>query len=107
MIQGGVSNVVKHSRADRAAVRVKRRAAEVEAEVSDNGRGFLIENQPHPDKTGGFGLKGLSERVRMLGGSHLVHSALGKGTTISVRIRAEGETGRKGEEEIGRKGERE
>jgi len=57
--------------------------------------------QPHSDKAGGFGLKGLSERVRMLGGSHQVQSALGKGTTISVRIGTERQKGRKGEEEKG------
>ena len=99
MIQECVSNLVKHSRAERAAVRIKRRADEIEAEISDNGRGFATETQPHSDKAGGFGLKGLSERVRMLGGSHQVQSALGKGTTISVRIRTERQKGRRGERE--------
>ena len=89
MIQECVSNVVKHSHAERANVRIKRRAGEIEAEISDNGRGFVTDIQPHSDKAGGFGLKGLSERVRMLGGSHQVQSALGKGTMISVRIGTE------------------
>ncbi|HEX3085996.1 MAG TPA: triple tyrosine motif-containing protein [Pyrinomonadaceae bacterium] len=107
MIQECVSNVVKHSRAERAAVRIKRRADGIEAEISDNGRGFVPETQPQSDKAGGFGLQGLSERVRMLGGSHQVRSALGNGTTISVRIGREREKGRRGEGEKGRKGERE
>jgi len=101
MIQECVSNVVKHSRAERAAVRIKRSADEIEAEISDNGRGFVTETQPHADKAGGFGLKGLSERVRMLGGRHMVQSALGKGTTISVRIGTVRQKGRTGEGENG------
>ena len=88
MIQECVSNVVKHSQAQRAAVRIKRRADGIEAEISDNGRGFVTETQPQPDKAGGFGLKGVSERVRMLGGTHEVQSSLGKGTTIVITIGA-------------------
>src|ERR1051326_5587955 len=98
-IQECVSNVVKHSRAERAAVRIKRRADGIEAEIADNGRGFVTETQPQSDKAGGFGLKGLNERVRMLGGNFSIRSAPGKGTRISVII----ETHR-GEREIGRKG---
>jgi signal transduction histidine kinase len=107
MIQECVSNVVKHSQAKRAAVRIKRRANEIEAEISDNGRGFVAETQPHSDKAGGFGLKGLSERVRMLSGTHQVQSGLGKGTTISLRVETERRKGRRGEGEKGRRGERE
>jgi signal transduction histidine kinase/ligand-binding sensor domain-containing protein len=86
MIQECVSNVVKHSQAERASVRIKRRTKSVEVEISDTGRGFEVETQTLGDKLGGFGLKGLSERVRMLGGNHQVHSALEKGTTIVIRI---------------------
>jgi signal transduction histidine kinase/ligand-binding sensor domain-containing protein len=95
-IQECVSNVVKHSRAERAAVRIKRGAAGIEAEISDNGRGFVTETQPQSDKAGGFGLKGLSERVRMLGGNFSIRSAPGKGTKISVIIETEGQNGRLG-----------
>ena len=37
---------------------------------------------------GQIGLKGLRERVRMLGGTHDVQSLLGKGTTVVIRIGA-------------------
>ena len=92
-IQECVSNVVKHSRAERAAVHIKRRADAIEAEISDNGRGFVTESQPHADKAGGFGLRGLSERVRMLGGNFSIRSAPGKGTRITVIIDTRARTG--------------
>jgi len=88
MIQECVSNVVKHSQAERASAQIKRSADGIEAEISDNGRGFLTETQSQPDKAGGFGLKGLSERVRMLGGTHQVQATLGKGTKIVISIPA-------------------
>ena len=51
--------------------------------VWDNGRGFAAapENQ-----SSGFGLIGLSERVRMLGGTHSVESEVDKGTTVTITI---------------------
>jgi len=86
MIQECVSNVVKHSQAKRASVKIKRAAKGIEAKVSDNGRGFVADAQLQPDKRGGFGLTGLYERVRMLGGTHEVQSILGKGTTVVIKI---------------------
>ncbi|HYW71888.1 MAG TPA: two-component regulator propeller domain-containing protein [Pyrinomonadaceae bacterium] len=101
MIQESVSNIVKHAQAARAVVRIKRRAGGIEAEISDNGRGFVVEPALQPAGAGGFGLKGLSERVRMLGGNFSIRSAPGKGTTVSVIIE------RAGDREKGSKGVRE
>jgi signal transduction histidine kinase len=49
----------------------------------DNGCGFRPE-QPHP--TGHWGLKGMAERVRKLGGQFSCHSAPGSGTEIRVSL---------------------
>jgi signal transduction histidine kinase len=78
-IQECVSNVVKHSQAERASVHIKREADGIEAEVADNGRGFARENQAQPDQASGFGLKGISERVRMLGGHFFNSVSAGEG----------------------------
>ncbi|HMH45989.1 MAG TPA: two-component regulator propeller domain-containing protein, partial [Pyrinomonadaceae bacterium] len=91
MIQECVSNVVKHSRAERASVVIKRGAETIEAEVYDNGKGFAAETQPQPDRASGFGLKGIAERARMLGGDFSIQSAPGKGTRIRISIETEGE----------------
>lgn len=36
----------------------------------------------------GFGLKGIEERVRILGGEFFVEAVAGKGTTLEVRAKA-------------------
>jgi glucose-6-phosphate-specific signal transduction histidine kinase len=37
----------------------------------------------------GFGLTGIAERVRMLGGSHVVTSSPGQGTTLAITLQSE------------------
>lgn len=50
--------------------------------VSDDGRGFC-RDQPRPTS---FGLVGVRERVLMLGGSMVLDSEPGEGTSLSVAI---------------------
>lgn len=87
-IQECVSNIVKHSRAENAAVTIKRDGENIRVEISDDGKGFVPETRSTPNKHGGFGLTGLSERVKMLGGTHEIQTASGQGTTVSIYIRA-------------------
>jgi signal transduction histidine kinase len=51
-------------------------------EIEDNGRGF--ETNPRPNAGGGFGLMGLKERAKQLGGCLSVTSSPTKGTTVRV-----------------------
>ena len=55
--------------------------------IEDNGKGFAVE-QTLSAETGkhGFGLLGLAERVRILGGVFNLRSAPGGGTTVSITI---------------------
>src|SRR5262249_14961254 len=85
IVQEGLNNVIKHSQATEARVVVRRRGRELTFTVQDNGRGFA----PNASSTatgGGFGLTGLAERVRMLGGTHTIESAPGRGTTVTIRL---------------------
>lgn len=87
IVQECVSNVVKHSRAKRARVAVERRENLLTLTVEDDGRGYTPE--PAPVGGGGrrgFGLTGLAERVRMLGGQHTITSGAGVGTKIEVTV---------------------
>jgi signal transduction histidine kinase len=59
--------------------------------VRDDGQGFApvkaTAAAPNAEAAvRGFGLKGLAERVQMLGGTHTIDSAPGRGTTVTVRI---------------------
>ena len=91
IIQEGLNNVVKHSRATDARVRVQCRERHVEITILDNGQGFAPDAPIEPLHRG-LGLAGLSERVQMLGGSHAIESSPGRGTklTVSVALRAHG-----------------
>lgn len=87
IIQESLNNVLKHSGATEAQVTVRSFEQVVEIVVRDNGHGF--ERGHARDRVagpGGFGLKGIAERVQMLGATHTIESAPGKGTTVRVRI---------------------
>ena len=58
-------------------------------DVQDDGRGFdpqWTRALPMTPKTGGFGLTAMRERVEQLGGSLVVESTPGQGTTVVVKI---------------------
>ena len=87
IIQESLNNVVKHSRAAEASVRVQHRERAVEITVVDNGQGFAPDRPATVDPLSrGFGLAGLAERVQMLGGSHVIESSPGRGTKLTVSI---------------------
>jgi len=87
IIQESLNNVVKHSRATETHVAVRCQEHHVEITIRDNGQGFAsnASNASAADR-GGFGLKGLAERVHMLGGTHTIESGPGRGTTVTVRV---------------------
>jgi signal transduction histidine kinase len=87
IIQESLNNVVKHSRAREAHVAVRCQEHQVEITIRDNGQGFASNaSDAGAAPRGGFGLKGLAERVHMLGGTHTIESGPGRGTTVTVRI---------------------
>jgi signal transduction histidine kinase len=78
-----LNNIVKHADATEARVTLKRLGDEVALTVEDNGRGIETGNGV---KNNGFGLVGIQERARMLGGSCTVSSWPGQGTIVTVRL---------------------
>ena len=87
IIQESVNNVIKHARAREAHVAVRSHEHHVEITVRDDGQGFASAAPTAGAAAGGgFGLKGLAERVQMLGGTHTIDSGPGRGTTVTVRI---------------------
>jgi signal transduction histidine kinase len=87
IVQEGVNNIVKHSQAARAWVAVARDGHDVKVTIRDDGRGFQSgAGVGLSSPARGFGLTGIAERVRMLGGHHTVSSSPGQGTTIEIRL---------------------
>ena len=63
------------------AVKISKNINQIEAIVSDNGKGFnssVIKNS--------LGLKTMSERIKMLKGSLAIKSRINQGTTITAQI---------------------
>jgi len=55
--------------------------------VHDDGCGFATDaRRPPDDASRGLGLSGIAERVRILGGTHVIRSLRGQGTMISLTI---------------------
>jgi signal transduction histidine kinase len=87
IVQEGLNNVVKHSHATTARIELKRSAKQLVISVQDNGEGIP---PPAPtdngDSSSGFGLAGITERVRVLGGTFVIDSEPSRGTTLTVRL---------------------
>lgn len=83
IVQEGLTNVSKHSRASHASVLLERQDGEVRITIEDDGRGFDVKKT---GRTGGMGLAGMRERAAAIGGELHVESAPGRGTTLFVRV---------------------
>lgn len=85
-VQEGLSNVVRHSRATRAVVRLSTSDRELVCELGDDGCGFDCTRRRTPGTPGGIGLESIRERVTPLGGEVEVASRPGAGTTLTIRV---------------------
>lgn len=83
--QEALNNVVQHAQAEHATVKLISTPEEVRLVVADDGRGFDPETAPQ-DR---FGLVGLSERARLLGGSLRLETSPGEGTRVEVILPVE------------------
>jgi two-component system, NarL family, sensor histidine kinase UhpB len=82
IIQEGLANACKHSKSEKVLVSLAQQKEFVRIEIQDHGVGFAPENV----NENCFGLEGMRERARLLGGKSSVRSALGKGTHIIVEL---------------------
>lgn len=78
-----MTNAVKHGRANAIQVELDFRSAEVALRVKDNGTGFDPQHQLE-QSSGCFGLIGMRERAREVGGQIRILSEPGRGTEVSV-----------------------
>jgi len=81
VVQEGFTNIQKHAQATHVYCRSHIDAESIILELGDDGQGF--------DPTlpyGGYGLKGMYERVSLLGGELQLLSTVGQGTQIRVVV---------------------
>jgi PAS domain S-box-containing protein len=80
-----LQNVVKHSRARGARIRIIEEKDSVRTIVADDGVGFDFTDIKHPDSAeGGFGLFSIRERVKSFNGSIRIKSKPGIGSEVTV-----------------------
>ena len=80
--QEALTNIRKHAEATEVAVHLAFEANTVRLSIRDNGRGFDTETPVES----GFGLISMRERVRLLGGTLMVQSEIGRGTLIEATL---------------------
>ncbi len=83
ILQECLTNVARHAEASAVHIDIKYHNSLIVMTVSDDGKGMDLARLKH-GKT--YGILGMQERARMIGGSYLIKSHPGKGTQISVKI---------------------
>lgn len=82
IVQESLGNVVKHSDASEAIVKINRDGETVSISIGDNGKGFDAANVG----PGGLGLVGIAERANILGAEVAIESTPGEGTKIGLTV---------------------
>jgi signal transduction histidine kinase len=86
IVQECANNIVKHSNAEKAVLKIEHVEKNLTVNISDNGRGFDASTSDGDLSKRSFGLIGIAERTRLLGGKLNIESAIGKGTIVSIII---------------------
>jgi signal transduction histidine kinase len=82
--QEALTNAAKHSGSPTIEIVLNRQGDRVHLAVRDHGTGFT----PNRASEGALGLRGIRERVRLLGGTVSIDSEPGKGTRVAVDLPA-------------------
>jgi len=83
-----LNNVVKHSQARNAHVKIDMENGNFHVDVSDDGVGFDPQTLGGPTIEGGFGLYSVRERLIAMDGSLRIESAPGAGTVVTAILPA-------------------
>lgn len=81
--QEALQNALRHAEASRIVIRLEASPDRVRLTVEDDGRGFEVGAEASASR---FGLVGMRERARLLGGSFQLESSSGAGTRVTVEV---------------------
>jgi signal transduction histidine kinase len=82
IVQEALTNACKHSKSKKVTVTMTQEGQDVRLKVQDSGIGF----DPESVEKGHFGLEGIRQRVRLLGGRLTIVSTPGSGTLVQVVV---------------------
>ncbi len=87
-IQEGLTNIQRHAGASHIWIDLSFAEREATLVIRDNGQGFdpAQHRQTEPGYNGGYGLRGVQERLELVGGDLQVESAPGQGTILRAMI---------------------
>ena len=83
IIQEALTNVARHSGANRVELTLRLTNGSIIAEVRDDGRGASLEDF---QSSSSLGIVGMRERAEMLGGTLTIEASAGSGTTARAQI---------------------
>jgi PAS domain S-box-containing protein len=84
--QEALTNIARHAKASETEVNIQKLDGAIRMTIKDDGKGFPAERLLQARKRKRLGLLGMSERLEMVGGTLVVESVPGKGTTIIAQI---------------------
>lgn len=84
--QEALRNAARHASAGAVQVRLGGTSTLVSLRVEDDGHGFDADGESESRSGGGFGLVGMRERARLLGGRLHVESTRGVGTRVTAEV---------------------
>jgi PAS domain S-box-containing protein len=82
ILQEALTNVARHSGADKVVVTLLQKENSLILTIKDNGKGFDAENA----KKKTLGLLGMKERTLMIGGEYKITGVQGEGTIVEVIV---------------------
>ncbi|MEK3874887.1 sensor histidine kinase [Paenibacillus sp. FSL M7-0420] len=83
-IKEGITNIVKHSRADQCRISIVMTPGEVQITLEDNGIGVDASGSEGTERRDGNGMKGMGERLALIDGSLTLAPRPGGGTMLRV-----------------------
>jgi two-component system sensor histidine kinase DegS len=87
IVQEALSNVQKHAKAKKLSVQLNIGEHLLQVAITDDGIGFDMEAVLRdPEKWDHFGIRGILERARLVGGEATIESKKGRGTKIVLRL---------------------
>lgn len=85
--QGAIGNILEHSEAKNASIKLECTATECILRIEDDGKGFDVSKLTQVDPSGrGTGVFTMKERVGLVGGNCHIDSRPGRGTTVVVKV---------------------
>ncbi|SHG45202.1 sensor histidine kinase [Massilia sp. CF038] len=84
IFQEALTNIAKHAHASAVQVGLTRSGQHVTLTIEDNGVGIIQSDRTKPQS---FGLRGMNERARALGGTMVLSDGAHGGTRVTIKIR--------------------